>query len=225
MQMAVDWINQHLDQSATVAVFTDSQSLCAALLGFSPSLDSLRLAINNLVVKSMTIQWIPGHCDIRGNDLADSVAKFATTHPSPPPAITYANARACILKHFRDPPPTHPRTREVYAHYSHDREARVLSRGDQSLLARLRSGHYMGLRAHRNRVDGVSDPMCDLCGQEPQTLEHWLQDCPATAVLRHELFGPDSGDLGCLTSHPLESISLARRTLRLGERKARTPPS
>ena len=95
-------------------------------------------------------------------------------------------------------------------HYSRDREACVLSREDQSLLAKLRSGYYMGLRAHHARVDGVSDPTCDLCGLEPQTLEHWLRTCPATAVRRHQLFGENSGDLGCLTSHPLESLSLAR---------------
>ena len=40
MQMAVHWINQHLDQSTSVAIFTDSQSLCMALLGSSPDLDT-----------------------------------------------------------------------------------------------------------------------------------------------------------------------------------------
>ena len=60
------------------------------------------------------------------------------------------------------------------------------------------------------RVNGVSDPTGDLCG-----LEHWLRTCPATTVRRHQLFGEDSGDLvlGCLTSHPLEILSLARSTL------------
>ena len=217
MQLAVDWIDQHLDQSTSANIFTDSQSLCMALLGSSPDLDTLRLSINNTVALSC-IQWIPGHCDIRGNELADSAAKSATSLPSSPKAVAFSSACAAIREATRDPPISHPRTREVYAHYSRDREARVLSRADQSLLAKLRSGHYMGLRAHRARVDGVSDPTCNLCGLEPQTLEHWLQTCPATAVWRHELFGVDSGDLGCLTKHPLGSITLARRTLRLGER-------
>ena len=217
MQLAVDWINQHLDQSTSVAIFTDSQSLCMALLGSSPDLDSLRLSINNTVALSH-IQWIPGHCDIRGNELADSAAKSATSLPSPPKAVAFSSACAAIREATRDPPPSHSRTREVYAHYSRDREARVLSRADQSLLAKLRSGHYMGLRAHRARVDGVSDPLCNLCGQADQTLEHWLGSCPATEQQRSLLFGEDSGDLGCLTKYPLGSISLARRFLRLGER-------
>ena len=94
------------------------------------------------------------------------------------------SACAAIRKVTRDPTPNHPRTREVYAHYSRNREARVLSREDQSLLAKLRSGHYVGLRAHRARVDGGSDPTCDLFGLEPQTLENFLHTSPATAAVR-----------------------------------------
>ena len=52
MQMAVHWINQHLDQSTSVAIFTDSQSLCMALLGSSPDLAPLHLSINNTVALS-----------------------------------------------------------------------------------------------------------------------------------------------------------------------------
>ena len=80
MQLAVDWIREHLDQSTSVAIFTDSQSVCLALLGSSPDLDAHRLSINNIVALSH-IQWIPGHCDIRGNELADSAAKSATSLP------------------------------------------------------------------------------------------------------------------------------------------------
>ena len=221
MQLAVDWINQHLVQSTSAAIYTDSQSLCMALLGSSPDLDTLRLSIDNCVALSH-IQWVPGHCDIRGNVLADTAAKSATSLPTPPKAVTYASACAAIRGATRDPLPSHPRTRAVYAHYSRDREACVLSRADQSLLAKLRSGHYMGLRAHRARVDGVSDPTCNLCGQTNQTLEHWLGSCPGTAQQRFRLFGPDSGDLGCLTKHPLGCLSLARNTLFLGERPTST---
>ena len=78
-----------------------------ALLGYSPDLAPLRLSINNTVVLSY-IQWIPGHCDIRGNILADSAAKFATTYPSPPKAVTLSSACAAIRKVTRDPPPNHP---------------------------------------------------------------------------------------------------------------------
>ena len=40
-------------------------------------------------------------------------------------------------------------------------------------------------------------------------MEHWLRTCPATKVRHHyQLFGVDSGDLGCLSTHPLKRLSL-----------------
>ena len=87
----------------------------------------------------------------------------------------------------------------------------------------------MGLRHYRSVVDGITDPICDLCRESPQTLEHWLQTCPATAQQRWALFGEDSGRLDCLTRYPRESLALARSTLDLGARRgvnsASSPPA
>ena len=63
-------------QNSLVAVFTDSQSLCAALLGKSTGLDPLRFNLKQLR-RQITIQRIPGHSNILGNEIADSV-----TYPS-----------------------------------------------------------------------------------------------------------------------------------------------
>ena len=76
----------------------------------------------------------------------------------------------------------------MYASLSPRIESQVESRADQSLLAKLRSGHYLGLRHYRNVVDGVTDPICNLCHESPQTLEHWIQ-CPAIAQQSWDLFG------------------------------------
>jgi hypothetical protein len=38
MEMAIDWIEQHCEQNQKIAIFTDSQSLCTALLGLLPIL-------------------------------------------------------------------------------------------------------------------------------------------------------------------------------------------
>ncbi|KAK8378496.1 hypothetical protein O3P69_011191 [Scylla paramamosain] len=48
----------------------------------------------------VTLTWIPGHTGIRGNDLADEVAKSATTHQIPdirvPPSMTEIK---CTIRH------------------------------------------------------------------------------------------------------------------------------
>ena len=54
-----------------------------------------------------------------------------------------AEIRECT----KDPEIVHRRTREVYESLSMDRESLVKSRADQSLLAKLRTGHFIGLRA------------------------------------------------------------------------------
>ena len=212
MQMTLDWVDEHLDISNTVAVYTDSQSLCMALVGDGVGLDPMRSRINNTKA-DITIQWIPGHCEILGNDLADETAKLAAKSPGPGCPVTYGSACSHIRSYTRDPPPTHPRVKEVYAAFSQDRERRITSRRDQSLLAQLRSGHYIGLREYEHRIGRADSPVCNLCNQGDQDLQHWLVECPATEAQRFSLFGSHSGRLDCLTRFPREVVTLARETL------------
>ena len=217
--MAIDWINNHCEcQNQNIAIFTDSQSLCTALLGSSPYLDRIRNQINT-VNSHLTIQWIPGHCDIPGNELADITAKEAASFPIANhcrPPVSYGSSCTQINLCIKDPSCTHERTKEVYGALSKARDSQVKTRKDQSILAKLRSGHYVGLRAYQYRIQsGVPDPTCPLCGEDDQDLEHWLTRCPATAARRLELFDGGSGCLDCLTRSPLGVLALARETLGL----------
>jgi ribonuclease HI len=210
MQMAMEWMAAHLDATNSAAIFTDSQSLCMALVSTSPGLDDLRLQLNN-IRSQVTLQWIPGHCNIVGNDMADEAAKQATSLPGRSRDVSYGSACARI-RHITKDIITHSRTKEVYSSFSKDREKNIKNRSDQSLLAKLRSGHYIGLRAYKSRIDPTTSPKCNLCDtEEDQDLEHWLQRCPATARERHYRFGEDSGGLNVLTKHPMEVIALSRQ--------------
>ena len=109
---------------------------------------------------------------------------------------------------------THARTTEVYSEYSHQKEMEVSSRNQQSLLAKLRSGHTTLFAAYRHRLDETKDPTCPLCQDGPQDLAHWMTACAGTLQKRVELFGiEDSDKLASLTKYPLEAIALARATL------------
>ncbi len=62
----------------------------------------------------------------------------------------------------------------------------------------LRYGHTPLLKAYADQLDTAVDPKCPICGEEPQTVEHWLQRCP----LRQQLFGEPSPPLSVLTTNP-----------------------
>ncbi len=51
------------------------------------------------------------------------------------------------------------------------------------------------------------------CGEEPQTVEHWLQRSPNAVALRPQLFGEPSPPLSVLTTNPGSVLTLARKTL------------
>jgi ribonuclease HI len=226
LDIILDWVEEACDPNESVGIFTDSQSLCEALLSFSPDIDQLRFKLKNSKCK-IFIQWIPGHSKIPGNDLADELAKQATLIPGPHRPTSFGSICTKIrgltrdppggichaTNSTRDPPPIHERSREVYRCLSKDKERQVSSRSEQTLLAKLRSGHHTSLQEYKNRIDKVTDPICPLCREEEHTLEHWFTKCPATENQRRKLFGEDNGKLECLTKYPLKAAALARQTL------------
>ncbi len=89
----------------------------------------------------------------------------------------------------------------------------VSTRRDAVLRARLRAGHTPLFKAYAEQLDTTVDPKCSSCGEEPQTVEHWLQWYPNAVALRQELFGEPSPPLSVLTTNPGSVLALARKTL------------
>ncbi len=82
------------------------------------------------------------------------------------------------------------------------------------MLAKLRSGHFLGLNAYKNCVRGDSvDLKFHLSDKGAvQDLEHWVR-CPALAPLRRNLIGEDYTELDLLIRYPLETLALAMKSL------------
>ena len=105
--MAVEWLSTNKPSSGLI--ITDSQSLCEALQGHDPNLDPLRLKLKNTDFP-LTIQWIPGHSNIPGNELADTAAKAATELEEQASPVTYGSICTTIRRMTKDPPPSLPYT-------------------------------------------------------------------------------------------------------------------
>ncbi len=86
-------------------------------------------------------------------------------------------------------------------------------------VARLRSPHPSMRGSHStpyaNQLDMTVNPKCPSCGEEQQTVEHWLQRCPNALALRQQLFGEPSLPLSVLTTNPGSVLALAKKTLLL----------
>ena len=95
---------------------TDSKYLCEALISSNSQTFSIHNSINS-VSSSIFIQWIPGHSDIPGNDLADKSAKEATTIATDTILpVSLSSPIQVIIETICDAPQTHEQVALVYQH-------------------------------------------------------------------------------------------------------------
>lgn len=127
--------------------------------------------LNNLCRQNQIIlQWIPSHCGILGNEVADKLAKDATKMEQPRHKLSYKENKTLIKNHCKN-----KWKKRTKSNYPHD-PLLHLSRSQQTTIYRLRTGHCR-LRAHMHRLKLAPTPQCT-CGTGLQTPEHVLQTCP-----------------------------------------------
>ena len=117
----------------------------------------------------VTVQWIPAHCGLSGNETADKLAKSGSRLEQTNPPISYREAKTAIKSQYKklwDEEHNHPS----------DDQLPQLERHEQTTIFRLRTGHCR-LRAHLHRIGLSHTPDCP-CETGSQTPEHILQSCP-----------------------------------------------
>merc|ERR1711860_325105 len=98
------------DQGATnFVIFTDSLSALQALENFSSSQDRdicrLAQSLNKLLTcydVQATLQWIPGHEDVRGNERADRLAKEGSKKEQYEKQCSYQTVKKIIKNNFKE---------------------------------------------------------------------------------------------------------------------------
>ena len=194
-------------------ICTDSQSLCKALESESQDTTLIRAYLDSSPC-NISIQWIPGHFNVVGNEIADQEAKAgAGIRNSDPEYPSLSASLACIKRSIKDDPPSHHRVKRTYHAFSEKREKeQVHSKKDAVMLAQIRSGHSRLFKAYANLMDPTVDPTCPSCKEAAHTVEHWM-DCQSTLAARYELFGTTEPRLELLSEEPSLSVALAKRTL------------
>jgi hypothetical protein len=146
--------------------------------------------------------WVPGHAGLRGNEIADRLARSDSgqrfTGPEPFLVVSRQNIRRRIkiwigkqhLALWRGPCGTQRQARELISGHNLATAARLLSfnRTQSRVVIGLLIGHNT-LRRHLHVMGLSADPMCRKCGTDEETSVHILCECEALASLRHRYLG------------------------------------
>ena len=114
---AILWLDEYEDWQSAL-VLCDSKSLVETLANSNqPDGDVHRIqsAIAELCKKKeVRILWVPGHCNLRGNKLADLEAKLGSEVAQPSVPWHSSTLAALIRREERQSSLTHPRLTALY---------------------------------------------------------------------------------------------------------------
>ncbi|KAK7109741.1 hypothetical protein V1264_013730 [Littorina saxatilis] len=190
IKTAADFLSSCDKPPGSISIFTDSMSTLQTLESTDPDplIQTLKASLNTLTVRTATtLQWVPAHVGLPGNEQADRLAKEGSQLTQPSNPASYEETKTLVRSKFRA---------DLVAQnggYRTDQDPiRKLKRNQQTLIFRLRTG-YCGLRAHLKRIGIIDTALCE-CGQADQTPSHMLQDCLSHEARRREQ-RPDGTDL------------------------------
>jgi hypothetical protein len=172
----------------------------------SPLIHQCQKALNDISAQhavELRVYWVPGHAAVKGNEIADGLARCgsALMFTGPEPALGVSrqdlrnrNSRWLGKQHWRrwqNLDNTQRQARELTSGPCLGTKIRLLSfnRTQSRAVTGLLTGHNTLLRRHLHLMGLTDSPLCRKCGAEDETPAHILCRCEALASLRHAYLG------------------------------------
>jgi hypothetical protein len=150
----------------------------------------------------MGLYWVPGHAGVRGNEIANGLARGGSALRFLGPKLALGVSRCDIRKRlscwlinqqwasWHDLGNTRRQAQELISGPCPGTRIELLSsnRNQSRVVTGLVTGHNT-LRRHLYLLGLQYSPMCRMCGVKEETSAHILCECEALATLRHRYLG------------------------------------
>ena len=186
-----------------IIIWTDSLSSLMAIRSNnirSKTVVNCLTAIRNIATtNTVELRWIAAHTGLWGNERADELAKLGSTLdnilfcPFPQSRIKHLiNSKVQVLDNNKWTKNKHNHTDSIIG----SNEPSVISQLNNNYIKKRNSyrtilhmitGHC-GLNKHLHNIKRSDTKMCPNCEETEETVEHFLGQCPATALLRENTF-------------------------------------
>ena len=183
LEKAAKHMSQTVQSHHNIVLLSDALSVLQSLKrNQEKDNNSLIRALADLSANhTVTLQWIPSHCDLYGNEMADHLAKEGSKLPQNDRYTTFNEVKSIIKAK------TGAMWKECHPAYNPKDPYYKLSRQEQVLIFRLRTKHNR-LRHHLFHKFRIGQTDQCPCGTGRQTTEHILQTCPLLDKRRREVW-------------------------------------
>ena len=196
LEGAVNSIKNVKNTSCTI--YSDSKSALQSILKYdskNPITQNIHILLLNIKENNTKVKfcWVPAHCGIRGNELADKVAKEATKfskHCTNP--ILFSDIKAFLKAQINKKCKLFWNTQvnnklfQVDSAIGKKDFSGFINRLEEIKFTRLRLGHTK--ITHEFRFLGQQQPICNACMCD-LTVKHILVECPKFEPKRIACFG------------------------------------